>query len=201
MTRTSAWDWLGEPLAVDFANTVKRRGSRYVELLRDGADVAAWCARERGRVPRLDGPTATARLDEIRATRDDVFAVLSAVADRRAGPRSSAERLDARARRFPVVAQLRGGPVVLNHPDSVDELLARVTHAAIALAGEPGGLAFCDAPSCGQFFIRDRPNRQWCGPACGTRARVARHAGHGVLDYTPKTVQREAVPRSRPGGR
>ncbi len=34
----------------------------------------------------------------------------------------------------------------------------------------------CLAPSCAYFFLRDAVRRQWCAPACGNRARVARHA-------------------------
>ena len=58
--------------------------------------------------------------------------------------------------------------------DPLEELLARVAVSAIELAEE--GIGFCDAPSCGQFFARDRSNQKWCSNHCGTRARVARHA-------------------------
>ena len=60
------WDWLGEPLAVDFANTVRRSGWHYRELLEGGADVASWSARQGGRVPVLTAGTAQARLAEVR---------------------------------------------------------------------------------------------------------------------------------------
>jgi predicted RNA-binding Zn ribbon-like protein len=161
-----------EPLAVEFANTRKRHGMEYVELLRDGADVAAWSAREP--VAAVGARAAAARLEEIRAVRDDVFAVLLAAAAGEPVPADAAARLNERARRHPVVAQLGGAPVAVAALDPVDELLARVTAAAIELP--TAGLGFCDAPSCGQFFIRERRDQRWCGPACGTRARVARHA-------------------------
>jgi predicted RNA-binding Zn ribbon-like protein len=172
------WDWLGEPLAVDFANTLKRRGDAHVDLLRAGRDLLDWCAREAGRVPAPPRAAAEARLAEVRAVRDDVFAVLRAAAAARPFPRPASERIDARARRHPVVAQLAGAPAVPDGLDPVDELLARAAAAAIelALAGPAGGLGFCDAPSCGQLFMRERAGQVWCGPACGTRARVARHA-------------------------
>jgi len=81
----------------------------------------------------------------------------------------AARRIDARARAWPVVRQLGS--------DAVTGMLARVVHATVDFAGsaEVERLGFCDAPSCGQFFLRDRTNQQWCGPACGTRVRVARH--------------------------
>ncbi len=61
--------------------------------------------------------------------------------------------------------------------DPLDVLLARVAASAIEIAaGEGPAMAFCDAPSCGTFFVPNRANQQWCGEPCGTRARVARHA-------------------------
>lgn len=178
------WDWLGEPLAVDFANTVRRSGWRYRELLESGADVASWSQLQGGRVPVLTAETAQARLVEIRAVRDDLFELLLAAARGDGPPPEPVGRINARARKRPVVPQL-GGPgaaqatLVLGDPDPVNELLARVVAAAIELTGTPNsGLALCDAPSCGQFFLRERTNQRWCGPACGTRARVARHAAH-----------------------
>ena len=81
-------------------------------------------------------------------------------------------------RAAPLVLQLRDGEAVLARATPaapLDELLARVAHSAIELA-DRGGVGFCDAPSCGQFFERGRVSQLWCSHACGTRARVARHA-------------------------
>jgi predicted RNA-binding Zn ribbon-like protein len=187
---TELWDWLGDPLAVDFANTVRREGTSYRELLRSGADVATWCAREDGRVPCIDEATADDALARIRAFRDDVFAVLAAASAEAPFPHGPRRRLNACAMAHPLVDQLEAEPgrtavVPAGTTPAVDELLARVARSAIELAGSPGALALCDAPSCGQFFLRDRPNQHWCGGACGTRARVARHAGHQVRPYVP----------------
>jgi predicted RNA-binding Zn ribbon-like protein len=45
------------------------------------------------------------------------------------------------------------------------------------LAGdhESGALRACLAPACVLYFVQDHPRREWCSPACGNRARVARH--------------------------
>ena len=77
-----------------------------------------------------------------------------------------------------MIPQLRDGKVELVAPvdvDPLDELLSRTAMSAVELLGSPT-LAYCDAPSCGQFFMRNRRDQRWCGPACGTRTRVARHA-------------------------
>jgi predicted RNA-binding Zn ribbon-like protein len=186
------WEWLGDDLAIDFANTVKRRGVEYEELLGSPAAVSEWAGRQNGRVPAVRESDVAGRLDEIVAVRDDVFAVLRAASLGEPPPEKAAERLDARARRHAVVPQLgaeRGGAgsaprhraadVVLGAPAPLDELLARVVDATVRLAGDADDLGLCDAPSCGQFFLRTRANQRWCGPACGNRARVARHAHPG----------------------
>jgi predicted RNA-binding Zn ribbon-like protein len=172
------WDWLGEALAADFANTLHRRGFEYVDELRSGADLAEWARREDGRVPAVDAADADARLDEVRALRDEVFALLGAAA---AGDRlPPTPRLNAALRAFPLVPQLEPGGARLAGvapAAPLEELLARVAASAVELAtAEAGSLALCDAPGCGGFFLRHRRDQRWCGPACGTRARVARHA-------------------------
>jgi predicted RNA-binding Zn ribbon-like protein len=170
------WDFLGQPLAVDVAASVKRRGDVDVELWRDGSDVAQWCAVMGDRVPRLGAEQAGARLDELHALRDDVLSILAAVVAGEPLPPGPAGRLDARSLAHPVVPRLAGPSVVIGAQDGVDELLARAAAATIELARDPGELTFCDAPSCGQFYMRERRGQVWCSPTCGTRARVARHA-------------------------
>jgi predicted RNA-binding Zn ribbon-like protein len=172
------WSWLGEPLAIDFANTVRRRGGDYTELLGSGADLRAWAQHEASRVPAPSELGSDARLPEVRELRDAIFALLLAAA-RREPPRSGIEKqVNAALAAVPLVPQLRDGTVELVAPhgaDPLDELLARTAMSALELLPSPA-LAYCDAPSCGQFFMRNRRDQRWCGPACGTRTRVARHA-------------------------
>jgi predicted RNA-binding Zn ribbon-like protein len=156
------WYWLSEPLAMDFANTLHRRGMVHIDHLRTGEDVASWAA-----------------------VRDDVRAILQATLDGERLPARATARLNARARALPLVGQLgrRAGElrtVPAARAGAVDEMLARVAAAAIELVGSGGADAvrFCDAPSCGCFFAPDRSNQVWCDDSCGTRARVARHAAN-----------------------
>jgi predicted RNA-binding Zn ribbon-like protein len=170
------WDWLGEALAVDFANTTKRSGGEERELLQAPEDLVTWAACEGGRVPEIEA--AAVRLGEVRTLRDDVKALLHAAVRGEPAPVPAVERVNARVRATPLVAQLRDGELVLAPAVAaapLDELLARVARSAIELTAR-GGLGFCDAPSCGQFFERRRVSQLWCSDACGTRARVARHA-------------------------
>ncbi|MFI8200139.1 CGNR zinc finger domain-containing protein [Streptomyces sp. NPDC085942] len=38
-------------------------------------------------------------------------------------------------------------------------------------------LRACHAPRCARYFVRSHGRQEWCTPACGNRARVARHYG------------------------
>jgi putative stress-induced transcription regulator/CGNR zinc finger protein len=183
------WEWLGEPLALDFANTVRRRGMTYEEHLGDEADFAEW-ARHVGVEPEGD-------LDEIRALRDAVFALLRAKT-RGEGGEAEAGRDEAGggeagpdeagggeaggdggrvvdATLATLTPRLVGGRLVLTGRNAT---VARIMTSLLEHLDDPR-LAFCDAPGCGQFYLRHRGDQRWCGPACGTRARVARHAARG----------------------
>jgi hypothetical protein len=209
------WSWLGEPLAIDFANTVRRQGLEYVELLDSPRELVVWARHQNLRLREGD---VGSRLDEVRELRDAVFALLldavadagattrpdamtrsgattppDAVARPRAMTPSDAEarpramtpsdaeaRLNAALAAVPLIPQLRDGDIVVtarSGAPALDRLLACVAASVLDVLRDPA-LSFCDAPSCGQFFIRHRGDQRWCGPACGTRARVARHAAH-----------------------
>ena len=93
-------------------------------------------------MPAVGAHAAEPRLEEIRALRDDVRAVLHAAADRQAPPPRAAARLNARVRALPLVPRLGPGPGELHHvpatrAGAVDELLARVAAATVEL-GRPG---------------------------------------------------------------
>jgi predicted RNA-binding Zn ribbon-like protein len=171
------WSWLGEALGIDFANTVRRRGLEYVEYLDSPRALVEWARREGlGLSVRDVGP----RLAEVRQLRDAVFALLLDAAHGENAPPHAEARLNAALAAVPLVPQLRAGDVVLTAPrdtPALDELLARVAASVLDVLRDPA-LSFCDAPSCGQFFLRHRGDQRWCDPSCGTRARVARHAAH-----------------------
>ena len=191
------WSWLGDPLAIDAANTVRRRGWRYRELISSPADLRAWLDREQGRltVPLEVDETLVSRF---LAVRDPVLRLLRAAATDSA-PRSGVDptapaglealppadvaavnRLAAAA---PAIRLLGARPGQhRTHPvtaaDPATRLCAEIAAASIDLLTGPDtdAIALCDAPGCGQLYLRGRPNQQWCDPHCGTRARAQRHA-------------------------
>ena len=171
------WEWLGEPLAMDFANTIKRRGAEDVDWLRTPADLEEWARLTPSDVPI---PAGAGRLDAVHAFRGHVRRFLRAVLDGSPLPDDATEAINAAARAVPVAPQWHDGRAVLSpvgaDPDQLELLLARIAASAIDIAAGRETMAFCDAPSCGTFFVPNRANQQWCGEPCGTRARVARHA-------------------------
>jgi predicted RNA-binding Zn ribbon-like protein len=60
---------------------------------------------------------------------------------------------------------------------AADLAVALIAHQGVELFAGPGRdlLRPCLAPNCLLFFVKDHARREWCSPACGNRARVARH--------------------------
>jgi predicted RNA-binding Zn ribbon-like protein len=60
---------------------------------------------------------------------------------------------------------------------SVQDVLAAIALEATELFLGPDveHLRACHGPRCVLYFTQDHPRRQWCSPACGNRARAARH--------------------------
>lgn len=91
----------------------------------------------------------------------------------------------ARVPAVPVLSWPRGGaPVVRDEPVAqaetvvrADLLNAALARAALAFLTGPDRerLRACHAPRCVRYFLKDHPRQEWCRPACGNRARVARH--------------------------
>lgn len=175
------WSWLGDPLAIDAANTVRRRGWRYIELITSPADLRAWLDHEHGRLAPVEvDPVLVSRF---LAIRDPVLRVLRAAADARSLPAPDVQAINELAAAAPAIRLLGATPGQhltrhLTRADHATRMCADIAAAAIDLLTGPdaAAIARCDAPGCGQLYLRSRPNQQWCNPHCGTRARSQRHA-------------------------
>jgi predicted RNA-binding Zn ribbon-like protein len=182
------WSWLGDQLAIDVANTVRRRGWRYRELITSPEDLRTWLERERGRlvVPADVGPALVARFLVVR---DHVLGLLRAAAAGVALPAADVRAINELAAAAPVVRLLGNRPGEhltwpVTRAGPATRLCADIAAAVIDLLTGPDAAAvtLCDAPGCGQLFLRGRPNQQWCGPRCGTRARSQRHGDRQTPD-------------------
>lgn len=175
------WSWLGDRLALDFANTVRRRGLRYVELITSPADLAVWLEHEQDRVcvvPDLDDGDVARFV----AARDHALQMLRAVAAGGPLPAADIAAVNDLILAAPAVRLLGAEPGrTIARPvadtDRRSRLLSDLAAAVVDLLTGPDAaqLALCDAPGCGQLYLRGRPNQQWCDPHCGNRARTQRH--------------------------
>jgi predicted RNA-binding Zn ribbon-like protein len=172
--------WLGEPLAIDLANTVMvLPNGRTMDLLATRDDLRRWLDAERGRLGAY--ASATSYLEEVRALRDAVHGLLTAAASGQRAPRPALERVNSASAASPIAPQLEtGSDAVLRlgeragGGDPRAQLLGTLARSAIAVLTGPERerLHVCGAPSCGMFFLGAR---RWCCAACGNRARAARH--------------------------
>jgi predicted RNA-binding Zn ribbon-like protein len=176
--------WLGEPLAIDLANTVMvvrpeaGGGDGEVDLLSSATDLRRWLSAEGERLTAF-AVDAETDLGAIHALRDAVRALLAAAAAGRTLPKWAVARVNEASAASPVAPQLAAGPgrpaiASISRDESVAGMLGAVARSAIELLDETpaGELRVCLAPSCGMFYLG---RRRWCCSACGNRARAARH--------------------------
>ena len=173
-----------QPLAIELVSTVHVRDGATVDALTTPGELSAWLDVNDS---RLDG-IATARIDpvavlepvrELRGAVDRL--ARAAIAGQPPAP-ADVELVNTATRRAPAHRELRwtrrGRPVAVEVTPAgpADALLARLARDATGLlAGDHGELGACGGPSCILLFARTRPRQAWCSPACGNRARVARH--------------------------
>ncbi|MFF1819701.1 ABATE domain-containing protein [Kribbella sp. NPDC058245] len=178
------WAWLEGYPSLDLANTVIRRGWTEHELITSTADLESWL--DAAALPAARPPVVTD--DDLHAflpLRDAALRLLRAAAGHGARHRADVQTLNEHLTRFPEVLILGDHPGtavshVIGSPAPFALLLTKLAAAVRdVLIEDRDDLALCDAPGCGQLFFQRRTNQAWCGPACGNRARVARHhAGH-----------------------
>jgi predicted RNA-binding Zn ribbon-like protein len=154
------------------------------DRLRTPAEMADWLDSE-GAVLGDRPPEIALRVSEFRTLRDAVRELLRAASSGRSLPEEAVASVNRTSASVPTHVELD-----LQHPavPRVAEVVPAVSTAALALAriarsavrllgtDAANALRACPAPGCGRFFLAARPDQVWCSPACGNRARVARHA-------------------------
>jgi predicted RNA-binding Zn ribbon-like protein len=121
--------------------------------------------------------------DRFRELRDAIRALLAATTGGghfAAADLAVVNAASAAAPSWPVLVPAAGVLTVREESARVDgntEALAELARDAVRLLGDPlrQDLRACQGPGCVQFFVKDHPRREWCGPGCGNRARAARH--------------------------
>jgi predicted RNA-binding Zn ribbon-like protein len=173
---------LGLPLPLELVNTTFVSSGQPCDALGSPADLDAWFCANAEHVPALRSAATTADLDRFRSLRRALRRILSAVADEAPVSIADIETLNAYSAAAPQFVQLdwlRPGPrlTLVSTADATSTALAAVARAAIELLAGPDlkRISRCHGPGCVLFFLREPRRRHWCSPACGNRARVARH--------------------------
>ncbi|MGH3530203.1 MAG: CGNR zinc finger domain-containing protein [Pseudonocardiaceae bacterium] len=172
---------LGEPLAIEFANTHYAVRGRFREGIGTPAHLAAWL-RDNAAIPGPNRPVDAAEVETFRALRVAIRGLCQACVDARPGDDKDVEVLNAAAASAPRWPQLHcagGAYTVSEHTqgNGTDAALAAIARDAIAILGGPSRIQIraCQAPGCVLFFVKDHPRRHWCSAGCGNRVRAARH--------------------------
>ncbi|MGW2278286.1 CGNR zinc finger domain-containing protein [Streptomyces sp. NPDC001770] len=147
--------------------------------------LAHWIAVHRSRLAMSAAEPIGIGTDDVTSaltTRSAVRDLLDALIDRTAPSQAPLGLVTTAARTLhrAELAWPAGGPRLVWPEESttLEKVTAQVCASAVRLLSSPRGLLLrrCPAPSCVLFFSALRKGQQWCGPACGNRARVARHS-------------------------
>ena len=184
-TPSETYPALGEPLAIEFVNTLFTDGGRPLDALTTPAALTRWLEANAERIdPPLPRRMGAGDLERARALRAMIRALLAAAVDGEAPPAAAVRQLNEVAALAPFTAHLHwpaGGPPKAHLSPSgagrLDALLALLAQSTIDVLGGTGRgrLRRCEAPGCINYYLKDHPRRAWCSPKCGNRVRVARH--------------------------
>ncbi|MEM6994349.1 MAG: CGNR zinc finger domain-containing protein [Myxococcota bacterium] len=172
---------LGEPLAVELANTRYGQGDDAIDFLGTGAAARVWLeASAAAPTPGVRdlGPQGLTRLSQLR---DAVHELCAATVDGRPVRRSILRAINDASALAPPQRALALGPggVVGVHTRRVgsvlDRLLATLADETFGLfEGEASArLRRCPGPECGMFFVQHHHRRRFCHASCSHRARQA----------------------------
>jgi predicted RNA-binding Zn ribbon-like protein len=178
----------GEPLPIEFANTVFPVRDVLQDLLRVPAGLVWWldACRDRLATQLPAGALRAVTASDVEcfvllrdATRRLIHAYVNHLAP---DPVDVAQvnRVSGVGRSWPLLTWREGAlpstEEVFTAPPLV-AVQAEIAHGLIALLSGASGIEprACTAPGCVFFFDHARSRRQWCSTGCGNRARAARH--------------------------
>jgi predicted RNA-binding Zn ribbon-like protein len=176
---------LGGSLALDFVNSVDRdetgRHRQGTDVLVDSGAMIQW-GRRLGVIGQRRRPLIDAReLDRSLELREALYVAFAAVAERRAPPRGSLERIEASYREAVQASELRWGSGHARIGWAADDprrVRYAVVRDAVELLGDAERLArvkLCPGHNCGWLFLNTSGRQRWCSmETCGSRAKMRR---------------------------
>lgn len=184
-TPSDTYPQLGEPLAIEFANTRFSDGGRPLDALTSQAALTRWVE---ANAERIDPPRprrlSADDLDRALELRVIIRALLADAVDGDPPSAATVRQLNQFAALAPFTTRLQWTAVEapkahlsVSGTGGFDVLLALLAQSAIDVLGGSGAgrLRRCRAPGCISYYLKDHPRRAWCSPRCGNRVRVARH--------------------------
>lgn len=170
---------LGEPLPVEFANSLYRDGDSWIDFLADAPAATRWFAAAADTsVLEVAPEVRPPQVHDVRGLRDAVRALIeTALAGDRPDP-ADVDTVNRAAAAAPAFPELHWPEVrTVRVAGGLTGTLALVASEAIALVAGPDArrLRRCTAPGCGLLFVKHHPRRAWCNPSCGQRVRQARY--------------------------
>lgn len=195
-----------DPLAVELMNTMSTDSSgALVDAIQDTHLAAAWLRQharqlhsQAGQPVSIDSPNTAGALRDLRDALRALAADLTNDPRQPSSPMARAAALtvlNRHAQTWPELHWSDGprGLVYRTAGGSGPDAVALIGHQGVLLFGTSGAerLRACLAPNCHHFFLREGGRREWCSPACGNRARVARHYQRHHADRAPHLAAQE----------
>ena len=179
-----------EPMAVEFVSSWHYAGNILIDEFGSIDGLATWIDTYRERLGLAAGsPVRVGVPDRVRIVdlREAIRELLSASVDHTQPSAETVRLIDGQGRgagaatlKWPPSGPRLDGP---RETSTADLLAAQVCASAVRLLTSPRRLLLrrCPAPRCVLFFSALRPGQAWCSPACGNRARVARHSARSEI--------------------
>jgi predicted RNA-binding Zn ribbon-like protein len=173
---------LGEPLALDLANTIVHHAGQDLDLLTDERQLQAWLDQQGPRLPPAEATKQV--LAAVHSIRRPLRRCLDAVRDHGAPPADAIAALNRAAAAAPASVAMQldpsGRPQRLTRRPgpAANQVAAVLAEAAIQFLTDhdPRRLRQCAAEDCILLFYAAHPRRRWCSAdGCGNRERVRRH--------------------------
>ncbi|MEU1089800.1 CGNR zinc finger domain-containing protein [Streptomyces sp. NPDC005576] len=174
-----------EPLAVEFTSSWRYESGVLVDEVNTPQGLTRWITAYRSRLAMSGGERIDIGIADIATaltTRNAVRDLLDSIVDNTPPPEASLGLVMRRARAIQEaeLAWPASGPHLVwpEGTETMEKVTAQVCASTVRLSSSPRRLLLrrCPAPRCVLFFSALRKGQQWCSPACGNRARVARHS-------------------------